>query len=118
MNRRAEPQYLSAADHGLLRSQVDANALDVVERLEEAGFQAFLVGGCVRDLLLGANPKDFDVATSATPEQVKRVFRRARLIGRRFRIAHVRYGRHIIEVSTFRKGQATRRTNAITPTPG
>lgn len=106
MNRRAEPQYLSAADHGLLRSQVDANALDVVERLEEAGFQAFLVGGCVRDLLLGANPKDFDVATSATPEQVKRVFRRARLIGRRFRIAHVRYGRHIIEVSTFRKGQA------------
>jgi len=106
VNRRVEPQYLSAADHGLLRSQVDANALDVVERLEEAGFQAFLVGGCVRDLLLGASPKDFDVATSATPEQVKRVFRRARLVGRRFRIAHVRYGRHIIEVSTFRKGQA------------
>jgi len=106
VTRRTEPQYLSAADHGLLRSQVDANALDVVERLEEAGFQAFLVGGCVRDLLLGANPKDFDVATSATPEQVKRVFRRARLVGRRFRIAHVRYGRHIIEVSTFRKGQA------------
>ncbi|MEQ8861595.1 MAG: polynucleotide adenylyltransferase PcnB [Pseudomonadales bacterium] len=106
MSPRAEAQHLSAREHGLQRSQVDGNAVDVVERLEEAGFQAFLVGGCVRDLLLGKAPKDFDVATSATPEQVKRVFRRARLVGRRFRIAHVRYGRHIIEVSTFRKGLA------------
>ncbi len=106
MRRRAKAQHLSAREHGLQRNRVDSNAIDVVERLEEAGFQAFLVGGCVRDLLLGRNPKDFDVATSATPEQVKRVFRRARLVGRRFRIAHVRYGRHIIEVSTFRKGLA------------
>ena len=106
MTGHPEPRYLGAAEHGLVRDQVDPNAIDVVERLEDAGFQAFLVGGCVRDLLLGAHPKDFDVATSATPEQVKRVFRRARLIGRRFRIAHVRYGRHIIEVSTFRKAQA------------
>lgn len=102
----SEPQHLSATDHGLVRADVDDNALDVVERLEDAGFQAFLVGGCVRDMLLGHKPKDFDVATSATPEEVKRVFRRARLIGRRFRIAHVRYGRNIIEVSTFRKRQA------------
>lgn len=106
MTSRAIPQYLSAAEHGLVRDHVDHDALDVVERLEDAGFQAYLVGGCVRDLLLGLEPKDFDVATSATPEQVKRVFRRARLVGRRFRIAHVRYGRHIVEVSTFRKGQA------------
>jgi poly(A) polymerase len=101
----AAPAHLSAAEHGLVRSHVDANALEVVEQLVDAGFEAYLVGGCVRDLLLGLPPKDFDVATNATPEQVRREFRRCRLVGRRFRIAHVRYGRHIIEVSTFRKGQ-------------
>ncbi len=101
----AGPERLSAAEHGLVRAHVDANAVDVVEQLVHAGFEAYLVGGCVRDLLLGLTPKDFDVATNATPEQVRREFRRCRLVGRRFRIAHVRYGRHIIEVSTFRKGQ-------------
>jgi len=100
---KPQEQRLSAAEHGLVRSDVNADALDVVERLADAGFDAFLVGGCVRDMLLGLEPKDFDVATDATPEEVKQVFRRSRLIGRRFRIAHVRYGRHIIEVSTFRK---------------
>ncbi len=100
----AAPQHLHATEHGLERSDVDPNALDVVAQLTDAGYQALLVGGCVRDLLLGLEPKDFDVATDATPEEVKRIFRRSRLVGRRFRIAHVRYGRHIIEVSTFRKG--------------
>ena len=71
-------------------------------RLREAGFGAYLVGGAVRDLLLGMHPKDFDVATDATPEQVKGLFRNCRLIGRRFRLAHVVYGREIIEVATFR----------------
>ena len=71
-------------------------------RLREAGFGAYLVGGAVRDLLLGMHPKDFDVATDATPEQVKALFRNCRLIGRRFRLAHVVYGREIIEVATFR----------------
>lgn len=104
MTAAAIPQHQSAAEHGLVRSQVDANAIDVVERLVDAGFEAYLVGGCVRDLLLGLAPKDFDVATDATPEEVRREFRRCRLVGRRFRIAHVRYGRHIIEVSTFRRG--------------
>ena len=85
------------------REKVDPNAFDVLTKLKGAGFQALLVGGCVRDLLLGAVPKDFDVATSATPEQVRRLFRRSRMVGRRFKIAHVRYGRNIIEVSTFRK---------------
>ena len=85
------------------REQVDPNAVDVVAKLKGAGFQAWLVGGCVRDLLLGAHPKDFDVATNATPEQVRGLFRRSRLVGRRFKIAHVRYGRDVIEVSTFRK---------------
>ena len=85
------------------REKVDPHAFDVVTKLKDAGFQALLVGGCVRDLLLGAAPKDFDVATNATPEQVRRLFRRSRLVGRRFKIAHVRYGRNLIEVSTFRK---------------
>ncbi|MFW6094562.1 MAG: polynucleotide adenylyltransferase PcnB [Pseudomonadota bacterium] len=106
MSAVTAPEHLSAAEHGLQRAEVDRNALDVVERLADAGFEALLVGGCVRDLLLGLHPKDFDVATNATPEEVKRLFRRSRLVGRRFRIAHVRYGRHIIEVSTFRKGHA------------
>jgi poly(A) polymerase len=104
MSSTPAPQHLSAAEHGLVRSHVDANALAVVEQLVDAGFEAYLVGGCVRDLLLGLQPKDFDVATDATPEEVRREFRRCRLVGRRFRIAHVRFGRHIIEVSTFRKG--------------
>ncbi len=94
---------LNAKALNVTRDRVDPNALDVVTRLKEAGFQALLVGGCVRDLLLGAAPKDFDVATDATPEQVRRLFRRARMVGRRFKIAHVHYGREFVEVSTFRK---------------
>ena len=101
-----EPRRLAAAEHGLCRSDVDADALHLVEQLRSAGYQGLLVGGCVRDLLLGFTPKDFDVATDATPEEVKRLFRRSRMVGRRFRITHVRYGRNIIEVSTFRKAQA------------
>ena len=90
-------------EHRVHRDDVDSNALSVTSTLTEAGFQAFLVGGCVRDLLLGATPKDFDVATNATPEQVRSLFRRSRLVGRRFRIAHVRFGRNeMVEVSTFR----------------
>ncbi|QCB44785.1 polynucleotide adenylyltransferase PcnB [Hydrogenophaga sp. PAMC20947] len=92
--------------HGIDRKLVDERALDVVHTLKQAGFEAFVVGGAVRDLLLGLRPKDFDVATSATPEQVKSLFRRAFIIGRRFRIVHVIYGRgrdnEVIEVSTFR----------------
>jgi len=92
--------------HGIDRSLVDQRALDVVHTLKQAGFEAYIVGGAVRDLLLGLRPKDFDVATSATPEQVKNLFRRAFIIGRRFRIVHVVYGRgrenEVIEVSTFR----------------
>lgn len=78
----------------------------VLYRLQEGGFKAFLVGGCVRDLLLGLEPKDFDVATDALPEQVKRLFRNCRLVGRRFRLAHVFFGRDIIEVATFRAAGA------------
>jgi len=95
-----------ASVHGIQLQLVDQRALDVVHTLQQAGFQAYIVGGAVRDLLLGLRPKDFDVATDATPEQVKGLFRRAFIIGRRFRIVHVVYGRgrehEVIEVSTFR----------------
>ncbi|MFW6340663.1 MAG: polynucleotide adenylyltransferase PcnB, partial [Wenzhouxiangella sp.] len=97
-----EPVTIERAEHGIQPRQISANALKVIERLQGAGFQAYLVGGCIRDLLLGAQPKDFDVATSATPEEIRQLFRNARLIGRRFRLAHVRFGREIIEVATFR----------------
>ncbi|MGC4060700.1 MAG: polynucleotide adenylyltransferase PcnB [Aquabacterium sp.] len=95
-----------ASEHGIDASLVDERARKVVETLQEAGYEAYIVGGAVRDLLLGLRPKDFDVATNATPEQVKGLFRRAFIIGRRFRIVHVVYGRgrehEVIEVSTFR----------------
>jgi len=93
---------LSPAEHGLQVSSVSKGARKIIEELKSKGFQAELVGGCVRDLLLNKTPKDFDVATDATPEQVRHVFARSRIIGRRFRIVHVRMGREIIEVSTYR----------------
>ena len=92
--------------HHISRKQMSPNALRVLYRLREAGFGGYLVGGAVRDLLVGGAPKDFDVATDATPEQVKALFRNCRLIGRRFRLAHVVYGREIIEVATFRASSA------------
>jgi poly(A) polymerase len=97
---------IAAAEHGIDPTGVDERAERVVRTLQEAGHQAFIVGGAVRDLLVGRRPKDFDVATDATPEQVKALFRRAFIIGRRFRIVHVVHGRgrdhEVIEVSTFR----------------
>jgi poly(A) polymerase len=96
------PLIVSRSEHGISRKQISPNALKVLYKLKEAGFEAYLVGGCVRDLLLGHEPKDFDVATNALPEQVHELFRRSRLIGRRFKLVHVRFGREIIEVATFR----------------
>lgn len=97
---------ITAAEHGIDPESVDRRAVDVVQTLKRAGYEAYIVGGAVRDLLLGLRPKDFDVATTATPEEVKGLFRRAFIIGRRFRIVHVVYGRgrehDVIEVSTFR----------------
>ena len=96
------PRILPLDAHGIRREQVPSCALRTTRSLREAGYAAFVVGGAVRDLLLGREPKDFDVATDATPDQVKRVFRRARLIGRRFQIVHVYCGADLIEVTTFR----------------
>jgi poly(A) polymerase len=97
-----EPVILGAAEHGIDPKLVSPNAIRVTQALQEAGFQAFVVGGAVRDLLLGVKPKDFDIATNATPEQVKRLFRRAFIIGRRFQIVHVMFGQELLEVTTFR----------------
>jgi poly(A) polymerase len=102
----AKPRVIARAEHTISRSHISPNALRVLYRLKDAGFQAFLVGGCVRDLLIGLEPKDFDVATDALPEQVKRLFRNCRLVGRRFRLAHVFFGQEIIEVATFRAASA------------
>jgi poly(A) polymerase len=96
------PVIISSDIHGIDPTLISRNAVRVTDTLQQAGFRAFIVGGAVRDLLLGIAPKDFDVATDATPEQVQRLFRRARLIGRRFQIVHVQFGQEIIEVSTFR----------------
>lgn len=97
-----EPKIYTRSEHNISRDQISSNALKVLYRLKNEGYEAYLVGGCVRDLLLGREPKDFDVATNASPEQVKQAFRNCRLIGRRFRLAHVFFGREIIEVATFR----------------
>lgn len=95
-------KVLSQEQHGISRRHVSKAALSVISQLQKHHYQAYLVGGAVRDLMLGGHPKDFDVATDATPEQVHKLFRGARIIGRRFRIVHVRFGREIIEVTTFR----------------
>ncbi|WP_221897496.1 polynucleotide adenylyltransferase PcnB [Bathymodiolus japonicus methanotrophic gill symbiont] len=97
-----QPVIYTRSEHNISRNQISSNALKVLYRLKNEGYDAYLVGGCVRDLLLGREPKDFDVATNASPEQVKQAFRNCRLIGRRFRLAHVFFGCEIIEVATFR----------------
>jgi len=99
----AEPVIVPRADHPISRREIDPDALKVLYRLHEAGYVAYLVGGSVRDLLLGRRPKDFDIGTSAHPYQVKKLFRNCWIIGRRFRLAHVRFGLKAIEVATFRK---------------
>ncbi len=93
---------IPVSSHGIRKAGLSRGAIETVETLQRAGFSAELVGGCVRDLLIGIQPYDFDIATSARPEQVRELFRRCRIIGRRFRLAHVQIGREIIEVSTYR----------------
>lgn len=101
-----QPKIYSATEHPIDRNFIDPDALFVLQKLSDAGFIAFLVGGGVRDLLVNRTPKDFDISTSARPEQIKTIFGRSCiLIGRRFRLAHIRFGHKIIEVSTFRTGE-------------
>ena len=102
MTANGDRLILSRDQHPISRRQISDNALKVLYRLNKAGYEAYLVGGGVRDLLLGRAPKDFDVATNATPEQIRKLFSNCRLVGRRFRLAHVVFGRDVIEVATFR----------------
>ena len=97
------PRILPRAEHNVSRKDIDADALNVMYRLKSHGFLAYMVGGGVRDLLLGRRPKDIDIGTNAHPQQVKKLFRNCFVIGRRFRLCHVRFGRKVVEVSTFRR---------------
>lgn len=106
-------EFYSRAQHSVSRKDISPNAVKVLYRLHNAGFRACLVGGGVRDILLGLKPKDFDIATDASPEQVKQLFRNCRLIGRRFRLAHILFGREIIEVATFRGHHAQESTQNV-----
>ena len=111
---KVKAQVIERPDHCISRDNISDSALKVLYRLNNAGYEAYLVGGAVRDLLLGIKPKDFDVVTDAHPEQIRELFRNCRLIGRRFRLAHVRFGDEIIEVSTFRAPHHTADTGGVT----
>lgn len=100
--RPIQPTILPRESHSISRRLISDSALKVLHRLKDAGYASLLVGGCVRDLMLGREPKDFDVVTDARPEEIRKLFHSARIIGRRFRLVHVRAGRDIIEVATFR----------------
>lgn len=97
-----QPRIVARAEHAVSRSRIQKEALKVLYRLQESGYLAYMVGGSVRDLLLGRQPKDFDIATNAKPQEIRRVFRNARIIGRRFRLVHILFGDVVVEVSTFR----------------
>jgi poly(A) polymerase len=97
-----KPVIIPRAEHTISRNMISHNALKVLYRLNSAGYSAYLVGGCVRDILLEKKPKDFDIATNALPEEIRKLFRNCRLIGKRFRLAHIVFGKEIIEVATFR----------------
>ena len=120
-----EPTVVARSEHAISRRDIDPDALKVLYRLHEHGYAAYLVGGSVRDLLLGRRPKDFDIGTSAHPHQVKKLFRNCWIIGRRFRLAHVKYGPKTIEVATFRRqvdpselpADAARADEALEATP-
>lgn len=99
-----QPKIYAASEHRIAPDKIDKDAYYVIQKLRQAGHTAYLVGGGVRDLLLNQRPKDFDISTSAKPEEIRSLFRNAILIGRRFRLAHIRFGRKVIEVSTFRAG--------------
>src|SRR5262245_57696161 len=103
MRGMREPVIVPREQHSISRKQIDPDALKVLYRLHQNDHVAYLVGGSVRDLLLGRQPKDFDIGTSAHPYQVKRLFKNCWIIGRRFRLAHIRYGTKTIEVATFRR---------------
>jgi poly(A) polymerase len=115
----SDPVLIPRSGHNVSRKNISRSATKILYRLNEAGYQAYLVGGGVRDILLGLNPKDFDIATDATPEEIHKLFRNSRIIGRRFRLVHIMFGREVIEVATFRAGHDDScQTQAKTSTHG
>ncbi len=102
MSVAKEPEIITQSEHGIQRSDLDDHALEVVNKLSHSGYSAQLVGGCVRDLLLGLKPKDYDVVTDATPNQVQRLFSNCNVIGRRFRLAQVLFRKQVVQVATYR----------------
>ena len=96
------PSVIPRSEHEISPASISTGALKVLHRLHNSGFEAYLVGGSVRDLLMGREPKDFDIATEARPEQIRSLFRNCRLIGRRFRLAHIHFANDVVEVATFR----------------
>lgn len=108
-----QPKIFLSSEHAISDKTIDADALKVIHRLKRHGYSAYLVGGSVRDLLLHIPPKDFDIATSAKPDEIKALFKNCLLIGKRFRLAHIRFGNKVLEVSTFRSGK-TQEDNFIT----
>src|ERR1044072_1033263 len=110
--KSGQPKIVPFSAHGIARERISPCALKVPQTLQENGHTAYVVGGAVRDAILGWQPKDFDVATSATPEQVRELFRRSRIIGRRFRIVHVMCGRETVEVATYRGAAAAAEDSA------
>lgn len=117
-NPHQNAQIIPRRIHGIDRKMLSSAAFKTTEGLQKAGFEAYIVGGAVRDLLLNRAPKDFDIATNATPEQVNRIFRRSRIIGRRFRLVHVMFGSETIEVSTFRGSHLAESDHARTAESG
>ena len=108
---RYDKHSVKASHFGINPRMFSRNAITVVEKLQRQGYEAYIVGGCLRDLLLGKHPKDFDVATNARPDQIQAVFQRqCRLVGRRFRLAHIMFGRDVIEVATFRANHSDARS--------
>lgn len=107
------PELYAQSQHKIKIEQIDSHAREIINNLNNSGFKAYLVGGCIRDMVLNKNPKDFDVVTEATPEQIRKAIPKSRIIGRRFKLVHVRKGRKITEVSTFRSrgGKKTSKTN-------
>jgi poly(A) polymerase len=101
-DRTIKPRIIPLSQHGISADHISSCARRTTKSLQERGFSAYIVGGAVRDLMLGLEPKDYDIATSATPEEVRATFRRSRIIGRRFRLVHVLCGNDTVEVSTYR----------------
>lgn len=108
---RKQAEVLQSKEHKINRTLIDRDAISIIEKLNRRGFQAYIVGGAVRDLMKGREPKDFDIATEALPEEVRRVFRNSRIIGRRFKLVHIYFGSKIFEVATFRSLKSTNNNN-------